>query len=122
LPVKGKKFSDLVDLINMTHSRLGKNHQGDQKIKMAPILLFGFFFVSVLGQDFTCPANCYICQKNMVTCVVQECFDPIFGKEVPKLEVFGFLCPNQRKFLEEGAEFGSILLHNDECMNIRDCR
>ena len=79
------------------------------------------FLVVTLGIVNSCPYNC-ICEEEESTCTLRSCSDEISLEYTDFLIIQGKLCANHRKFLSELTPNTIVVLKNDYCENVRNCR
>ena len=78
-------------------------------------------FLLCLGFVNSCPSNC-ICEETESTCIIAHCDDPISLEYTDFLIIEGLLCNKQRVFLNNLTPNTIIILKQDNCESIRNCR
>ena len=78
-------------------------------------------FLLCLGFVNSCPSNC-ICEETESTCIITHCDDPISLEYTDFLIIGGLLCNKQRVFLNNLTPNTIIILKQDNCESIRNCR
>ena len=68
-----------------------------------------------------CPINC-ICEETQTTCSLTTCNDEISLDYTDFLTVGGKLCQKQREVLNSLSPNTIIILKDDACGKIRNCR
>ena len=81
-----------------------------------------YTFILLLWATFgaACPDNCQ-CNDYSAECVIVNCESEL-ETMFDSLTVNGYLCKFHREILEELQDFTDILLMNDKCGKIPNCR
>ena len=86
------------------------------------LIFFQFFLISGLFSTISsCPLSCY-CTEDSADCIITSCSVLEFTTAYDLLSIRGSLCPNQRSYLEEIVDDTMIVLLDDHCDKIPNCR
>ena len=85
-------------------------------MKMLSILLSFYFFSFAIS----CPENCF-CEDFRAECYIQECTDQLFT-EVDLVVIHGKLCENHKYLLTHIQSGAMIILKDENCGGIPNCR
>ena len=77
--------------------------------------------ISLLFTVYGCPNNC-ICLEDEAECTVTSCSLLQLETTYGTLKINGILCPEQRSFLEQIVDVTMIILKDDVCYDIPNCR
>ena len=82
-----------------------------------------FTFLSVyclVSTVLSCPDNCY-CDEFVAECTLETCNDEI-DTEYEFLRIKGTLCETQREILSSIKDNTEVILYDDVCGDIPNCR
>ena len=88
-------------------------------MKLFTIFVFLLGIRSVCGE--LCADNCF-CTEDEAECTLTSCSLLQLETSYGSLVINGFLCPEQRQFLEEIVDNTFIDLKDDQCGYIPNCR
>ena len=77
--------------------------------------------VQLMEMVEMCPINC-ICEESESSCTLESCRDEIALDYTDFLIIYGKLCTEQRRILNELTPNTIIVLKSDICDGIRNCR
>ena len=82
--------------------------------------MLGFIVLFLLCCTYTCPDNCF-CFVDTLECTLNTC-DTSFLYDAPVTILHGKLCDEQREVLQEKGYETQLILTDDTCDEIPDCR
>ena len=92
-----------------------------QAILTSKMVVFALCLVLFLAfQVDGCPTNC-VCSDTVNECYLQNCKSDI-SSDRPLLILHGRLCSHHREILEHLGDGTEVILKDDFCSNILNCR